>query len=116
MTHDDWVFAVAFSPDGRWVVSGSGDGTARVWDAATGHEVARMTHDDLVCAVAFSPDGRWVVSGSDDKTARVWLWQPEELIVEACARLDRNLTQDEWKKYLPDAPYRPTCPKLPAGE
>ena len=58
------VNAVAFSPDGRWVVSGSYDKTAGVWDAATGREIARMTHDDEVSAVAFSPDSRRVVSGS----------------------------------------------------
>ena len=78
------VRAVAFSPDGRWLVSASEDKTARVWEAATGREVARLTHDDIVTAVAFSPEcdsppeapaercGRWVVSGSYDKTARVW--------------------------------------------
>ena len=58
------VNSVAFSPDGKYVVSGSGDSTARVWEAATGREVARMTHDDGVHSVAFSPDGKYVVSGS----------------------------------------------------
>jgi len=72
MTHDDSVFSVAFSPDGKYVVSGSFDKTARVWEATSGVEIARMTHDDAVCSVAFSPDGRYVVSGGDDKTARVW--------------------------------------------
>ena len=73
LTHDDWVVtAVAFSPDGRYVVSGSIDDTARVWEVTSGHEVARLTHDDWVSAVAFSPDGRFVVSGSIDNTARVW--------------------------------------------
>ena len=64
MTHDGSVNSVAFSPDGKYVVSGSYDNTARVWEAATGKEVARMTHDDSVNSVAFSPDGKYVVSGS----------------------------------------------------
>ena len=64
MTHDDMVNSVAFSPDGKYVVSGSDDDTARVWEAATGKEIARMTHDDDVNSVAFSPDGKYVVSGS----------------------------------------------------
>ena len=72
LRHEDRVNAVSFSPDGRLVVSGSGDNTVRVWDRTTGKEVARMTHEGLVNAVSFSPDGRLVVSGSGDKTVRVW--------------------------------------------
>jgi WD40 repeat protein len=65
------VRAVAFSPDGKWVATGSVDKTARVMEAATGREVARLTHGGWVRAVAFSPDGKWVATGSVDKTARV---------------------------------------------
>ncbi len=72
MTHKGSVNAVAFSRDGRYIVSGSTDYTARVWEASTGQEVARMTHTARVDSVAFSPDGKFVVSGSKDKTARVW--------------------------------------------
>ena len=63
----DAVNSVAFSPDGKYVVSGSDDNTARVWEAATGKEVAHMTHDGCcVTSVAFSPDGKYVVLGSGD--------------------------------------------------
>ena len=68
------VFSVAFSPDGTHIVSGSGDGTIRVWDARSGDDVAGpfKGHKGAVTSVAFSPDGTCIVSGSGDRTIRVW--------------------------------------------
>jgi WD40 repeat protein len=116
MEHGSDPSAMAFSPDGRYVASGDWGGTARVWEAATGREVARMEHEDQVLAVAFSPDGRYVVSSSSDHTVRVWLWMPEDLIEEACRRLPRNLTLNEWRTHFGDEPYRRTCPNLPGPQ
>ena len=113
MSHGYWAQTIAYSPDGQWVASGSYDHTLRVWEAATGREVARMKHEHSVHAVAFSSDGRWVASGGEDNVVQVWLWQSKDLIAEACARLPRNLTQEEWRQYLGDEPYHPTCPNLP---
>ena len=57
----------------RWVLTGSEDKTARLWDAQSGKELRAFTgHDSAVSSVAFSPDGKQVLTGSLDKTARLW--------------------------------------------
>ncbi|KAJ7745956.1 WD40-repeat-containing domain protein [Mycena olivaceomarginata] len=72
--HDDQVFSIASSPDGQRIISGSGDKTVRIWDAAMGTVIGEplQGHDDWVSSVAFSPDGQRIVSGSGDKTVRIW--------------------------------------------
>ena len=72
--HADSVFAVAFSPDGKLVATGSGDQTARLWDVASGLFIRTLAgHTRAVNAVAFSPDGTLLAtSGGIDKTARLW--------------------------------------------
>jgi WD40 repeat protein len=122
--HADQVNAVAFSPDGRFVISGSWDGTARVWEAKTGLEIARTTYKGAVLAVAFSPDGKSVITAGCDEpgppgtcnqgSARTWIWQSNDLIANACARVTRNLTRAEWEEYIGDAlPYQAICENLP---
>jgi len=66
--------AVAFSPDGSRMVSGSGDGSLRLWDTATGQPIGPPIrgHQGRVDSVAFDRDGTRIVSGSQDKTLRQW--------------------------------------------
>jgi hypothetical protein len=89
------------------------ENTTRVWEATNGQEVARMNHEDSVRSFAFSPDGKYLATASSDGTARVWLLWPEDLVDEAYSRLTRNLTYQEWQRYLTDEPYHKTCPNLP---
>ncbi|NEP45495.1 MAG: hypothetical protein F6K35_42280, partial [Okeania sp. SIO2H7] len=71
--HTDWVTAVALTPDGTKAVSGSRDKTLKIWDLATGKELATLTgHTYKVTAVALTPDGTKAVSGSEDKTLKIW--------------------------------------------
>ena len=70
--HYSRIETASFSPDGRRIVSASGDYSVRVWDVKTGTQIAEGVHEDQVYFASFSPDGRRVVSASKDSTIRIW--------------------------------------------
>jgi WD40 repeat protein len=73
LEHQAAVWSAAFSPDGTRVLTASGDGTARVWDAMTSMPLTPpFAQQAEVVSAAFSPDGTRVVTASWDKTAQVW--------------------------------------------
>ena len=108
--------AVAISRDNHWLVSGSDDGTARLWDLtakdpSVGAVVLRG-HKGTVLAVAISPDNRWLVTGSTDNTARLWRLQVKDLIDSARSIVGRNFIANEWRLYFHDEPYHKTFTDL----
>ena len=69
---DHEVWSAVFSPNGRLVLTGSHDGRARIWDAASGRLLHTLRHTDMVNSAVFSPDGKRVVTAGWDDTARLW--------------------------------------------
>jgi WD40 repeat protein len=71
--HKEDVREVAFSPNGKMIVSGSGDNSLRLWDLQ-GNPIGKpfQGHTRPVTSVAFSPDEKMIVSGSEDNTVRLW--------------------------------------------
>ncbi|POX62835.1 hypothetical protein C3492_14235 [Streptomyces sp. Ru62] len=111
--HTGVVNDVAFSPDGRTLASGSDDRTVRLWDMVTHRSRAVLTgHTDEVWSVDLSPDGKTLASGSKDHT--VWLRdttvvKPASAIDKICRAVNRDLTPQERKVYLPDPSVDPAC-------
>ncbi len=71
--HQESVFSVSFSPDGKTFASASVDKTIKLWDLATGREIQTFSgHQSGVVSVSFSPDGKTLASGSSDKTIKLW--------------------------------------------
>ena len=106
--------SAAFSPDGKRIVTASEDKTARLWDAETGKPIGEPLtgHADAVSERGVQPRRQAHRVGSYDNTLRLWdvldSWADE-----LCAKLPRNMTHDEWKKWVGDISYRRQCPNLP---
>ena len=106
------VLSVAFSPDSKTLATGDDDGTARLWNLATGQQIRSLaTGSDGVWSVAFSPDGKTLATGDDDGTAQLWnVSYLVDVLTRLCSQVGGSLTQAEWTRYVPPGPaYRNVC-------
>ena len=130
---DGQVYNVSVSPDGKYVVTSGAPGQVRLWDTATFREVGPAFPSPVGAATArarFAPDGSLVVMyspglpslGLDEPVARtsggdlghgavIWTYPigREAWEAQACSRVGRTLTQDEWNTFLPGVAYDPVC-------
>jgi len=121
LSHQGSVLAIAVSSDSRHVATGGLDETLRVFELDDHSELIRLPHRAPVKAVVFSPDGRCLLAasvriGSAPSRADFTLTRHllnDDLVSEACARLTRNLTREEWFRYFGKESYKKTCPQLP---
>ena len=118
------VTAIAYSADGAQLAFGVGNPSTHehsvyVYDAATLQPVGRRfeDHDEANVALTFSSDGGYLLSGSLDRTVAIHDMQPQDWVARACRIANRNLTREEWSRYVGrDVPYEATCPEFASGQ
>jgi transcriptional regulator with XRE-family HTH domain len=99
---DPGLTDIKVSPDGKYVLTGGGDGIARLWDAKTGAAICQLKgHTDQLREVAFSPDGRYIATSSIDLTARLWKTRGCELLRVFTGHTDELASVD----FSPDGKY-----------
>ncbi|NJN73514.1 MAG: hypothetical protein HC799_12260 [Limnothrix sp. RL_2_0] len=70
--HNDLVFAIAISPDGQTIATGSNDGVMKLWNRQDGRLLATMSHAKRIWDIAFSPDGQTIATSTDDGAIALW--------------------------------------------
>ncbi|MFM6741670.1 MAG: WD40 repeat domain-containing protein, partial [Microcystis panniformis] len=71
--HNEQIYCVSFSSDGKTLASGSEDKTIKLWNVETGQEIRTLSgHNDRVTSVSFSSDGKTLATSSWDNTIKLW--------------------------------------------
>jgi WD40 repeat protein len=118
--HTDYVSALAFTPDGSMVISGSGssDRSIRLWSMRDGSPVKMLTgHEDWISALAVSPDGRLLASGAHDGALRLWSLPDGEPVASCMMDLTATPSTGKGIQYkIGDVTYTLPCgAAIPAG-
>jgi WD40 repeat protein len=112
LPHENKPERVRISSEPNIVATLSG-GRVTIWDTSTGQLLSEIADAGHVRDLRFSSDGRYVLTGNEEGTAFLWMWTTEDLRLEACRRVARNLTPGEWQRFLGATSYNRTCPSLP---
>ena len=94
------VTTIAFSFDGRLMMTGGGNSTTSVWETRRWEPVARLDSPGQLSFVSLSAAGKYVASRATERATQVWTLDVADLFASACARVTRELTADEWRMYF----------------
>ncbi|MDX1627148.1 MAG: High-affnity carbon uptake protein Hat/HatR [Fulvivirga sp.] len=117
--HSSPIEHVTFSSDGRFIASASRDKTVRLWNRndLNAQPITLDDHPDWVFSIAFSPNNEQILAGTKEDVVRAWPTSIQVMANKICAKLDGNMTQDEWDTYVGETvDYELTCDAYPKGE
>lgn len=112
--HRAGVNDIEFSPDGALMASAGADKRLLMWVLENPGDlpITMQNNSGFVWDIAFTKDSDYLIAACSESEIRVWPTNPSLLAEKICPQLKRNMTRDEWEKYvgLPnDIPYEPTC-------
>jgi hypothetical protein len=118
LAHDDDVYGATWNDDQTAILTLSGNpfgaGMARVWSAAEGQLLLTLLGDGtLIRSAKWNKGETAIMLATQGGNVRVYATQMSELLDHNCAFATRNLTWDEFRRYLPGQPYHKTCAHLP---
>jgi WD40 repeat protein/DNA-binding SARP family transcriptional activator len=110
--HSATVWTMTYSPDGSRIVTTAADGSASLWDGATGDLLGTVLLPERVTASAeFARDGHTVVIATDYGSAYLWDPSVSHARMFACRLAGRDFTRVEWGEAFGNRPYQQTCPQ-----
>lgn len=115
--HHAGVYDVEFSPDGKLLASAGSDKRLQMWVLENPEDlpIVMDNNNGFIWDIAFAKGSDYLIAASHESEIRVWPTSPELLAAQVCPKLTRNMTQDEWNKYVstdPNISLETTCPNL----
>jgi len=113
--HKAGVYDVEFSPDGKLLASAGSDKRLQMWvlDNPEDLPIVMDNNNGFIWDIAFAKGSDYLIAVCHESEIRVWPTSPELLANQVCPKLQRNMTQDEWNKYIGvKVPYETTCTNL----
>jgi len=111
--------AVLNADETRLLTSGGWNGIARLWDVEYGVELftfsGHVQWGDFELGFVSADESRLLVANEDGTVRQYYIWM-EDLLAAACQHTPRNMTLDEWRRYMGEEEYRATCPDLPVPD
>lgn len=106
------VFDVEFSPDGKLLASAGADKKMQMWvlDHPEDLPIEMDNNNGFIFDISFTPDSNYLIAATSESEIRVWPTDFSLLADKICPQLSRNMSQDEWSKYVGnDIDYESTC-------